>query len=210
MFSKLTKALALASAFALASSGAQAVTVQSIAYGTADLDALSVIANPAATSTTIGTRNRSGVYEGVTRNFRRRYRSPWADASRPKFRTATFTAVRDSTAVYEFGADQIGLSMLWGSTGRRDVLTLFNDGVRVGRIRPGVANPGSDTVSLNGNGAYFVTITDVVFDSLRFSNRRGTFEFANLQVIPAVPLPAGGVLLLTAVGAIGLMRRKRG
>ncbi|MFL4471296.1 VPLPA-CTERM sorting domain-containing protein [Tateyamaria armeniaca] len=209
MFSKLNKALVLATALTLTAAAAQAVTVQAVAYGRADLDALARIANPTATSTSLRSRARAGVYEGVTRNLRRTYRTPWRAASRPVRRSATFTAVRAATARYEFGADQAGLSLLWGSTGRRDRLSLFNDGVLVTRIIPGVANPGSETVPRGGGGTYFVTVSDVLFDEIRISNNRGAFEFANLQVVPAVPLPAGGVLLLTALGGIALMRRKR-
>jgi len=214
VFSKLNKALAVAAALTISASVAQALTVTSVSYGTALLDGLESVANPSATSTVVGSRNRAGVYEGVTGNAVRLYRSPWAQvsASSGKFGISTFTAVRDSTAVYDFGADQIGLSVLWGSTGGRDTLSLFNDGALVAAISPGVANPGSDTISRAGNGAYLVTLTDTVFDALSFSNSRGAFEFANLQVVQApapVPLPAGAVLLVTAFGSIGLMRRRK-
>lgn len=54
----------------------------------------------------------------------------------------------------------------------------------------------------------FSDILGGVFDGIRFSSKDYSMEFANLTVAP-IPLPAGGVLLLTAVGGLAIAQRRR-
>lgn len=210
MFSKFKKVMALAATVALTASVAQAVTVDSVSLGRAQLDALGSIGNPAVTSSIIGPRSNAGVFEGVTANLTNTYRSPFQNASRTTFDTASFTAVTNSTAIFSFDVDQVSLSFIWGSPQRFDTLSLFNDGVLVARIIPGLANPGTELVTQTQRGARLVTLTDVLFDEIQFSNDRASFEFANLQVVSSVPLPAGGLLLLMALAGLVFVRRKAG
>jgi hypothetical protein len=46
------------------------------------------------------------------------------------------------------------------------------------------------------------------FDTFVFSLKAPVFEYGNVGVA-AVPVPAAGLLLLTAVGAAGVLRRRR-
>ncbi|MEM6373837.1 MAG: VPLPA-CTERM sorting domain-containing protein [Pseudomonadota bacterium] len=207
MLTHLTRPLATACALTLFSTTAHAITVDAEIFARADLDALVAFENPIADTTNIGSRARAGVYENVAGSERLFYGSPWSRASSVTAKPfeAPFTAVRAASATYNFAEDQTGFSLLWGTAGRRDTITLFNDGVEVATISTGGADVSQTRF------AQFVTVSDVVFDSIEFANDRGVFEFANLQTVAAaVPLPAGGMLLLTGLGAAAMMRRRQG
>ena len=54
-----------------------------------------------------------------------------------------------------------------------------------------------------------VTVTaSSAFNSFEMRSSRAAFEYANLQVA-AVPLPAGGLLLIGAMGGLAALRRRK-
>ena len=58
----------------------------------------------------------------------------------------------------------------------------------------------------------FTQVSDAGFDRLVFSAGKPALEYANLRVSPqisAVPLPAGGLLLLGALAGIAALRRRK-
>lgn len=54
----------------------------------------------------------------------------------------------------------------------------------------------------------FTQVSDVTFDRLVLSAGKPALEYANLRVA-AVPLPAGGLLLLGALAGIAALRRRK-
>lgn len=187
---------------------AQAATVSSQQLNSAQLDQLQSFDNPVAASFTLGPQARPGFFENVTGSQSRVRRSPWEQASARKFAGATYSAIRGAVT-YLFSADQTGLSLLWGSTDVPNTLTLLKDGREVAVIQPGVANAGGDTIGLDPRGAFFVSITDTLFNELRLSTNSFAFEYANLATTAAVPVPAAGVLMLSALGGATLLRRRQ-
>jgi len=108
------------------------------------------------------------------------------------------------------------LSLLWGSVDTYNAIELVLDGTVIDTVS------GQDVFDAGGepaaSGAALVKISGAgLFDEVRFySNFDGgdldgldtpAFEFSN--VVAAVPLPAGGWLLITALGGMAVLRRKR-
>ena len=61
-----------------------------------------------------------------------------------------------------------------------------------------------------GWGAALVTISDLKFDAVKFTNipAENAFEFSNLSASP-IPLPAAGWLLIGGMGALGALGYRR-
>ena len=105
------------------------------------------------------------------------------------------------------------LTLLWGSVDTYNAIELWLGGSKVATVS------GQDVFDKGGepaaSGAALVRIFEAGgFDKVMFhSNFPGTgsdtpaFEFSN--VVAAVPLPAGGLLLISALGGMAALRRRR-
>jgi hypothetical protein len=116
-----------------------------------------------------------------------------------------------SPAIMTFTADQSYLSLLWGSIDSYNAIQFWLNGVLVDTVGgTEVLNAGATP---SASGAALVRITET-FDELRFfsnypnyGNDTPAFEFSH--VVATVPLPAGGVLLIGAFGALAALRRRK-
>lgn len=119
-------------------------------------------------------------------------------------------------AVLSFASAQTSFKMLWGSVDRVNVIEFFSMGSSVftytgnqlgaflGLVPPGSA-PGSfeEVVLLS-----FSDFAGGSFDEIKFtSGSRPAFEFA-LPDPAVIPVPAAGLLLLTAMGGMLALRRR--
>lgn len=143
------------------------------------------------------------------------YRSPfegsaYADAD---FFTVGSPAPNEANAAFlTFNTARTMLSLLWGSIDAYNGLIFFNGDAEVAQVGgQDVLNAGANPEGLE---AVFVSISGIgKFDSVLFisdyleqGDIRPAFEFSN---VAAVPLPAGGVLLLTALGGLAIARRRK-
>lgn len=108
--------------------------------------------------------------------------------------------------VLSFAKAQSSMSLLWGSLDTGNLIELVLNGIVVGSVGGG-GIPGV-TVQNPGRGAALVSIFNTTFDELRFSSTSGGFEFSNVTASP-VPLPLPLAALTSALGLMGLMKRRR-
>ena len=105
------------------------------------------------------------------------------------------------------------LSLLWGSLDDYNIIQFFRGGSEIASATGAdvLANGGEPSAS----GAAFVKLfvaggfDEVHFrsDAPAFLEDTAAFEFSN--VTAAVPLPAGGLLLITALGGMAFLRRRK-
>ncbi len=114
-----------------------------------------------------------------------------------------------SPATLSFGKEQTAFNMLWGSIDSYNEIE-FKSGSST--VATWTGTNIVDTFTLDGNSPTFEQVAllrfDIAdgFDSVEFrSVGSNSFEFA----LAPVPLPAGGLLLLTALGGVAALRRKR-
>ena len=149
--------------------------------------------NPLAT-TTVGTviENVAGTMPGLRR-------SPWANNS-----PNVFTSVAFGYAEYAFGTLKSSLSFVWGSPDMMNSVAFYRAGTLIDTI-PGFGN--GTNIALPALLA--TAIGDGMgFDTVRFTAPRTAFEYASVEVA-AIPVPAAGLLLLTAVGGVAALRRRK-
>lgn len=109
-----------------------------------------------------------------------------------------------SGAALAFNTARTTLSLLWGSVDDYNVLYFFTDNGVVEVSGQDVLDAGANPQGLS---AAFVTITGVgKFTAVGFESTRAAFEFSN---VAAVPVPAAGLLLLTALGGLAAARRRK-
>lgn len=120
-----------------------------------------------------------------------------------------YTSVARGFAEYTFGGTGKlfkTLSFVWGTPDPFNRVVFFRGGVQVDSIDGtlfstralNVDMPLTTVSNINGGG----------FDTVRFSSQGVAFEYANLSVA-AIPVPAAGLLLLTALGGVALLRRRK-
>lgn len=193
--------LALAAALALPVVG-EAATVSFSSLPAA------VQANATADATT-GT-----VYQNIYGSVSEIYRSPWESAGSPISHNdpgALYTSVQGgATATYNVG-NSTGLSFVWGSPDTYNLLEFLLGNTVIDSVTLGIghnilpASWGTDSAL-----ASFSDIAGGMFDAIRFSSGTNSFEFANLSSTPApVPVPAAGLLLITAIGGMAVVRRRK-
>lgn len=115
-----------------------------------------------------------------------------------------------SPAIMSFSEKQSYLSLLWGSIDTYNAIKFYLNGVLQSTVTGGylLDNGGKPAAS----GAAFVRIAES-FDEIHFLSNFdengdiAAFEFSN--VIAAVPVPAGGFLLIGALGGLALLRRRK-
>jgi hypothetical protein len=182
------KTLALAAGLSLAAlAPAGAVTVtQSSTPSTAFL-------NPLATSFT-GTINENVTDPGLVSGVRR---SPW-DGPMDGSVYSSITG----TATYTFGSLRTSFSLVWGSPDSYNSLEFYNGTTLVATVFGG-SIVGCCGANITNS---LVTISGLQFDSVRFVSGTPAFEYAN---IAAVPLPAGGLLLIAGLGGLAALRRRK-
>lgn len=116
-----------------------------------------------------------------------------------------FAAPKDAPGSFTFGSERISFTLLWGSIDSYNILSFDN----------GFSITGTELIAelgLGGTPDNFEEVALVTFDfenpftTVTFlSDGRNAFEFA----MAPVPVPAAGLMLLTALGGVGLARRRK-
>jgi hypothetical protein len=126
-------------------------------------------------------------------------RSPWEGTSLDGSVYSSITG----EVTYTFGSLHTSFSLVWGSPDSYNSLEFYNGTTLVATIL------GTSIVGCCGGNIVnsLVTISDLQFDSVTFISGTPAFEYANISA--AVPLPAGGLLLLGALGGLAALRRRK-
>jgi len=142
-------------------------------------------------------------------NLGGQYRSPFEQLGAGNFERLSYWNVLGGTsATLSVNGPASALSFLWGSVDTYNFVTLINSVTNQTDVID-LADLLFPDVPPTGIGASFVTIrSGFAFDKVQFLSQGNSLEFSNVSVAP-VPLPAGGVLLVTALGGFGLLRRRK-
>jgi len=193
------KILATTVAFSLAALTANAATVTSNVQDAAELAALASTSTFLAGGTTLsGAVTTFGSTPSVAR-------SPFDVL--PGFGSIGYFNVLGNgaanVATLTLASVRTSLSFLWGSPDTYNLVTLFNGENSLNVVLADLFDPNSP---VEGSGATFVTISGFSFDRVEFVSTSPAFELSN---IAAVPLPAGGLLLIGALGGLAALRRRK-
>ncbi|MBP1805944.1 hypothetical protein [Rubellimicrobium aerolatum] len=127
--------------------------------------------------------------------------SPWAGTSLAA--TGIYSAVSGLVS-YNVGRSR-SLSLLWGSPDTWNTISFYLGSSLVDSYTPS----GVNGTNLSQSLATFTNIgSQGVFDRVTLASSQPAFEYANLSVA-SVPVPAGAVLLSSALGGLLLLRRRR-
>lgn len=206
MLSLTTKFGGLIAAAAMALSLAGASQAATVAFGALPATA---VANPLASSSTgIFVENSpNDIASDGTGNGRL---GPWSGTpvGVPGV-SQVYSSIARGFAEYTFGGTGKifkSLSFVWGTPDPFNRVIFYKGGVEVDSI----AGSLFPTRALNV-GMPLTTVSNIMgggFDTIRFSSRGVAFEYANISVA-AIPVPAAGLLLLTALGGVAALRRRK-
>lgn len=122
----------------------------------------------------------------------------------------TFTSIaKNAWAEYSFGSIFQQVSFVWGSPDKFNTLEFFRAGALVETVTGAAFAHFGQNLLMSKVRIYGID-SGLGFDTVRFSSTRPAFEFANLEVaeIPHAPVPAAGLMLLTALGGFSMLRRR--
>lgn len=112
-----------------------------------------------------------------------------------------------SPATLDISGGANTLSFLWGSIDGYNSIALYDGATLLDTILNTDISPSSSESA--GAGASYVSIfSNAQFDRAVFTSTSNAFEVANISV-SAIPLPAGALLMLTALGGLGVASRRR-
>lgn len=190
------KALATAAVLSLAlAGGAQALTVTNV-------NAAGALSDPyVAGSVTLpnGASWQAPAPPIEVGSLSGQYRTPFEGGAGQN--TAQFFNVLGGTsATLLLSSVRSSLSLLWGSVDTYNAVDLYLGGNLMATITS--ANMTAPQIGL---GAEYVTIAGQLFDKVVFRSNQNSMEFATVS---AVPLPAGVLMLLGALGALAAVRRR--
>ena len=213
-FSSMKKLL-LGSALALAlgSATASAATITLTALPT------SSVANPVPSATTpIYHDNVTGNIVNANPNNPGDARSVWNSLySVVPVSTGIYSSVsRNGSATFDFGGPHRVLEFVWGSIDKFNSLTFYLGGLQVDTFQfttlasaQAVGFVGGRSMGRDSMTARIINIgAGGTFDRVVFRSTEDAFEFANLTAAQ-VPVPAGGLLLMGALGGLAFVRRRR-
>jgi hypothetical protein len=214
MFASMKKLLLGSTlAFALCSGMASAATVTLTALPTAS------VANPIPSATTpIYHSNVTGDIVNGNPGDPGDARSVWNSLySTVPVATGVYSSVsKNGSATFSFVGAQNVLQFVWGSVDNYNFLTFYLGSVQVDVFSftnlASMQAAGFVGGRSAGQDSMTARITDIgaggVFDRVVLTATQDAFEFANLRAAQ-VPLPAGGLLLVGALGGLAFARRRR-
>ena len=95
------------------------------------------------------------------------------------------------------------ISFIWGSPDAYNSVEFYNGATLVDTAISPVINP------LNIPNSFATIIASTAFDRVVFVSGSPAMEFGNFTSLAAVPLPAGGLLLIGAIGGLAALRRRK-
>ena len=134
------------------------------------------------------------------------YRSPYDGLGTGNYETIAYWNISGPENYLVFDRVMNSLSFLWGSPDSYNYVTLINTAIGGPNLVVQLADLISPVTPPVGGGASFVTIRGFAFNKVLFTSQTPAFEIGNIAA--AVPLPAGGVLLLIGLGGLALLRRR--
>lgn len=203
MLSLTTKFGGLMAAAVLAIGLAGAAPAATVMFGALPATA---VANPLATLTSGTVIENSPVDIASDRKGNGRF-GPWAGTpvGVPGV-SQVYTSVARGFAEYSFGSVMKTLTFVWGTPDPFNVVDFFRDGVLVDSINGSLFASRAINVDMP-----LTMVSDILgggFDTLQFRSKGVAFEYASVSVA-AIPVPAAGLLLLTALGGIAALRRRK-
>lgn len=114
------------------------------------------------------------------------------------------------SADLRFSEVQNNLTFLWGTPDTFNYVRFYLTGT-AGAVLD-ISRGNLDIAGTQGTRSKLVTISDLLFDRVVFSSGGQSFEFASISVAPdvaPVPVPAAGLLLISALGGVAVLRRTK-